>query len=83
MLQFCRIARFSRSASGLRLVMAPHCVEGDHGSAQRQSVQQLGDGCNFVGLCIDPSLRQHEVVGTGPGRNHVHPCRFSRLARAA
>jgi hypothetical protein len=32
---------------------------------------------------IDLALPEHQVVGAGPGRNHVHQRLFATLARAA
>ena len=57
--------------------MAPHGIDGDGAALHIEQVQEMGNGGDFVGLAIDPSLaEQHLHVGR-PGADHGE-----RLARA-
>ncbi len=63
--------------------LAAHGVDGHHSPAQFQRGEQLGNGGDLVGFVVHLALRQHQVVGAGPGRNHMHQRLLACFARAA
>jgi len=53
------------------LRLTAHGIDGHQAAGDIQQLQQPGDGGDLVTLLIDDDLAQADVVGRGPGRDHV------------
>lgn len=67
---------------GAQVALAEHGVAGDDTAGQRQHAQQLQGRLVFVGLGIDPQLRQHRLTMGGVGGHQVLPGYLIVLAAA-
>ena len=48
------------------LYLAPHRIDGHHGSGQIEHAEPLGEGGHLVGCGVHLALRQYHLIGSGP-----------------
>ena len=81
MIPWCNVGWLSLTASSSRpcvddlprdLGLTSHRVDGDQTARKFQHFQQFRDGRDLVALRVDDHLAQADVIGCGPGTDHVN-----------